>query len=65
MKNPMFFKIGIPEIFVRLFEIFQNLTVLQVWCLAFTKNFKQSELSLDQIAQIVLGVKYAKNRKIQ
>ena len=30
-----------------------------------TLNGWQMELSLDKVAQMVLGVKYAKNRKIQ
>ena len=33
-------EIGISETYVQLFEHFQNLIALQVWCLAFTKNFE-------------------------
>ena len=37
-KSYIFQEIGIPKIYVQLFENFQNLIALQVWCLAFTKN---------------------------
>ena len=40
MKSYIFQEIGIPEIHVWLFENFQNLAALQVWCLAFTKSFE-------------------------
>ena len=47
-KSYIFQEIGIPGIYVQLFENFQNLIPLQVWCLAFTKNF-------EWLALIVLG----------
>ena len=40
-KSYIFQEIGISETYVRLFENFQNLIALQVWCLAFTKNLER------------------------
>ena len=39
-KSYIFQEIGIPEIYVWLFENLQNLITLHIWCLAFTKNFE-------------------------
>ena len=39
-KSYIFQEIGIVEISVQLFENFQNLIALQVWCLTFIKNFE-------------------------
>ena len=35
-----FLKIDIPEVYVWLFENFENLIALQFWCLIFPKNFE-------------------------
>ena len=67
-KSYIFQEIGIPEIHVQLFEIFQNLNSTSSLMLCLHKKTLSAwkmELSLAKVAQIVLGVKYAKSYKIK
>ena len=50
-KSYIFQEIGFPEIYVRLFEFFQNLIALQVW---YSSKFLRELFSRCQFSQVVV-----------
>ena len=64
-KSCIFQEIDIPKIHVQQFENFQNIIGLKFDALPSQKTLSgwKMELTLDRVAQMVLGAKYAKNHK--